>query len=101
VRNFDGNSAAQPGVDGTKDRAHSAFAQLAFDAVWSQGRSSRRHRRLCILQQSRADLNNGAVQKQIVGLPGQQRFHFAAHVRVRPCEQGRSLFGRSLAHRME
>ena len=45
VSDLDGDGAAQSRVDRPKDLAHAAFAELAFDAVWTQARARSQCRR--------------------------------------------------------
>ena len=45
VRDFNGNFAAETGIDGGEDLPHAALAQQSFDPVGSQLRS---HNHLCL-----------------------------------------------------
>jgi hypothetical protein len=101
VSDLDGDGAAQSRIHRTKHLAHAAFAELAFDAVWPEECPGRHHRGVRIVHQSRTGLDDRPVQKQILGMTGQQRFDFAAQFGLRSREQRRPLFGRSLLYRME
>jgi hypothetical protein len=97
---FDGDRAAQSRIHCTKNLAHAPFAEFAFDAVWSQARPRNSYRELR-LDRFRNGLYGWPVEKQTLGLPGQQRFYFAAQAGIRPRQPCRPLLGRSRLYRME
>ena len=100
LRDLDGDSAAQSRVDRSIDFAHAALAELALDTIWPEECPGRQHRGLPILCQTRTGPTGRPVQKDILRLPGQQQFDFAAHVGIGFSQQRRALHRRPLASRM-
>src|SRR5690242_12296687 len=101
VRDLDCDAAAQPCVDRAKHGSHPSFPEFSLDAIGSETCAGRHFWRLRLSRELRADLPEGCVEQHSLGLPGQQRFDFAAQLRIGAGQEGGSLDGGCLLDSME
>src|SRR5262249_41152908 len=97
---FDRDGASQSRVGRSKDLAHAALAQLAFDAIWSQRRPRSQSSESRVIPQVGSILERGAVEKFAASLLHQKRFHFATHLRMGFLQQRGALLSADLASRV-
>lgn len=97
---LDCDGPVQPCVNGTKDFSHPAFAEFAFDAVWTQMRRRSERGDNGILRQIRWVWEGMLSEKFRVRRLLKQQFQVTAQFGIGLRQQSRPIFGSSFADRM-
>ena len=93
VGDLDRDGAAQSRVDRAKDFAHAAFAELVFDAVWTQARARSQCDGRRVLEKVEGVLDGGPIEEFAPVALREQQLDFMAQFGICPRQQRRALVG--------